>query len=516
MNLTDKWEGASGNHTHPLIEAIDLTKDFPGLRALDNVNFALESGEVHVLFGENGAGKSTLISLLAGADRPTSGEIRFDGHSVEFANVHEARELGISAVFQEFSLIPQMTVSENILLGSEPTTKGWLDVNSQNQKVQEILEDLNFEIEPHRKVEQLSRAEQQMVEIAKAFRSNLSVLILDEPTASLTIHETGQLFKLIARLKENGVGIIYITHRLAEIREIGDRITVLRDGQFIDCVDANSSKEEELVNLMTGRVVGQIFPTIKSSPNQTILEVENLTSKDGSLHDVSISVKQGEIVGLAGLVGSGKSRCGQACFGALPLRGGNLKFKGNRIESPTVRRMMDMGMLYLPPDRRKDGLFMMRSARENVSISSLWNSQFSNWGFLKQPNESTIVGGITDRLNLSPNRIEQIAERFSGGNQQKLMLARCLAAEYDLTIFDEPTVGVDVSARVAIYSFLAELCENGVAVILISSDLPEILHLSHRTYVFHQGRVQAELVGSEITEFNVLSHFFERQTANVH
>ena len=495
------------------LKTIALSKTYPGVHALDKVDFQLRRGEVHILFGENGAGKSTLISLLAGANQPSSGEIHFEGKAVVLASVHHARDLGISAVFQEFSLIPQMTVAENILLGAEQNRYGILQPRIQRKKVEEILQSLDFHLDPDQRVDQLSRAEQQMVEIAKAFRSDLNVLILDEPTASLTHHEVEQLFRIVARLKNKGVGIIYITHRMAEIREIGDRITILRDGKLIATQNAKTSSQEELVQLMTGREVGQILPKIQFNPAETILQTENLASIEGGVIDVSLSVRRGEIVGLAGLVGSGKSRFGQACFGAIPLSNGHVYFKGQVFSNPSPDQMIEHGLLYLPSDRRREGLMMMRSARENISIASLRKEPFSNGVFLNRKGEANAVLEHAERLRLVPNRIERAAEHFSGGNQQKLMLARSLTQRFDTVIFDEPSVGVDVGTRVAIYTFIKELCENGVGIVLISSDLSEILNLTHRVYVFYRGRIQVELHGEDITETNILSHFFERQAA---
>ncbi|WP_282606159.1 sugar ABC transporter ATP-binding protein [Pelagibius sp. Alg239-R121] len=506
-------EDARNGDARPLLETLKISKDYPGVKALDDVDFELRAGEVHVLFGENGAGKSTLISLIAGANTPSGGEIRFNGNAVRLSSVHQARSLGISAVFQEFSLIPQMTVAENLFLGAEQTRFGFLQKGVLRDRAQEVLNDLDFQLSPGRRVDHLTRAEQQMVEIAKAFRSDLSVLILDEPTASLTNHETEQLFRLIGRLKEQGVGIIYITHRMAEIRQIGDRITVLRDGRFIDTVDAGTTSEDKLVRLMTGRVVGQIFPDVSYAPGEVILQVEDLHTSEGSVRGASASVRRGEIVGFAGLVGSGKSKFAQACFGARRLSAGSVTFKGTDVTGATTQSMLDSGFLYLPSDRRTDGLMMMRSARENMSLASLTTRPFSNGWVLDKRAETRTAGDLADRLNLSPKRVERAVEHFSGGNQQKVMLARSLTRDFDLIVFDEPTVGVDVGTRAAIYAFIAELCEGGAAVLLISSDLPEILHLSNRAYVFYRGRIQAELAGNEITEANVLSHFFEREAA---
>ncbi|MDB6180446.1 sugar ABC transporter ATP-binding protein [Paracoccus fistulariae] len=504
---------AGQKHPYPLLQTVGLTRDYPGIRALDDVNFDLRAGEVHVLFGENGAGKSTMISLLAGANSPTAGRILFDGSPVALNSVHQARELGISAVFQEFSLIPQMTVAENIFLGAEPVRRGLLQPKSQRRKAQEILDALEFHLDPMARIDRLTRAEQQMVEIAKAFRTEPSVLILDEPTASLTHHETQQLFRLVARLKARGVGIIYITHRMAEIRQIADRITVLRDGRFIDTVDARTTSEEELVSLMTGRVVGQIFPKLTFRPGEIVLDVQDLRTAGGAVKGASVALRRGEIVGLAGLVGSGKSKFARACFGALGIDSGSISFKGQRIDRPRTRDMLRRGFLYLTSDRHGDGLMLLRPARENISLASLDISPFRNGAFLDRKAEARIAGDLARRLNLSPCRIERDAGQFSGGNQQKLMLARSLTRDFDLIVFDEPTVGVDVGTRAAIYDFIAELCAKGAAILLISSDLPEILNLSNRAYVFHQGRVQAELTGDQITEENLLSNFFERDAA---
>ncbi len=507
-------EGAHCEDAHPLLQTVNLTKDYPGIRALDGMNFELKRGEVHVLFGENGAGKSTLISMIAGANFPTQGTIEFNGQVTEFGSVHQAREFGISAVFQEFSLIPQMSVAENMFLGAEPTKSGLLQPGEQRNKAQEILTGLDFNLDPKRTVDHLTRAEQQMVEIAKAFRTDPKVLILDEPTASLTNQETEQLFKLVNKLKLKGVGIIYITHRMAEIREIGDRITILRDGRFIDTVDAKSTNDEALVELMTGRIVGQIFPKVNYQPGELALEVKDLhTTGTGGVNGASAIVRRGEIVGFAGLVGSGKSKFAQACYGSSDIASGQVAFNGETIAKPKTRDMLKRGFMYLPSDRRTDGLMMMRPARENISVASLDIKPISNGIFIDTKSEKKITNHLAERLNLSPNRTERSAGQFSGGNQQKLMLARSLTRDFDLIVFDEPTVGVDVGTRAAIYEFIAELCENGAAILLISSDLPEILNLTNRAYVFYQGKIQAELAGDEITEANVLLHFFEREAA---
>lgn len=498
----------------PLLATRGITKDYPGVRALDHVDFDLRAGEVHVLFGENGAGKSTLISMLSGANRPTSGDILMNGERVDLDSVHDARARGISAVFQEFSLIPQMTVEENLFLGAEHTRGGFLDKRDMRREAKRLLAELDFDLDPKRTIDHLTRAEQQMVEIAKAFRAELSVLILDEPTASLTDHETDQLFRLVEQLTERGVGIIYITHRMAEIRRIGDRVTVLRDGRYVATLDVAEADEDRLVQLMTGREVGAIFPATDLPPPGTeVLCLEHVTSTTGSVLDVSLTVNAGEIVGLAGLVGSGKSEVMQAAFGALRVAQGSVFYKGENVTGRSPGASIRAGFLYLPADRREEGLLMMRPARENMTLAALDAAPIARGPFLDRGSERGVVDDLAERLNLSPRRPERAVDHFSGGNQQKAMLARSLTRDFDLIVFDEPTVGVDVGTRAAIYAFIVELARKGVAIVLISSDLPEILNLASRAYVFYRGRVQAELPREALSEEAVLAHFFERESA---
>jgi ribose transport system ATP-binding protein len=497
----------------PLLRVERLSKHFPGVVALDAVDFDLAAGEVHVLFGENGAGKSTLIQTLAGVHRPTAGVIRFRGEAVELDSVHHARQLGISAVFQEFSLVPQLSVEENLFLGAEITFYGLLNKRELRRRAQEILDRLGFPLPPGKRVQYLSRAEQQMVEIAKAFRSEPAVLILDEPTASLTEQEAERLFALIDQIKRRGVGVVYISHRMNENRRIGDRITVLRDGRRIATLAMDEADDERLLQLMTGRVITQIFPRINYSPGALVLEIDGLTTADDLVRNVSLKVRAGEIVGLAGLVGCGKSEVGRACFGLESIAQGRIKFDGGDTTGDTPRQMLRRGLCYVPPDRREEGLIMVRSVRENVALPALGQPPLSRFGVLDRAAERKLVHSLTQRLNLQPQRIERDVQYFSGGNQQKVMLAKGLTRLIKLFIFDEPTVGVDVGTRVAIYEFIRDLCEGGAAILLISSDLPEILHLTNRTYVMYRGAVQGELGGVQITQDAVLGHFFEQGAA---
>jgi ribose transport system ATP-binding protein len=506
--------GAPGEAGAPaLLRLENISKQFPGVVALDNVNFDLKAGEVHVLFGENGAGKSTLISLAAGVYRPTAGRIELRGQALDLSSVHQARQLGISAVFQEFSLVPQLTVEENLFLGAELTESWFLSKRAMHDKARQILDRLGFPLKPGMRVSYLSRAEQQMVEIAKAFRSELSVLILDEPTASLTERETDRLFGLMEQAKRQGVGIVYITHRMNEIKRIGDRITVLRDGHHIATLKVAEASEVRLVELMTGRVIAQIFPKIAHRPGATQLEVNELSTAKGDVSNVSFRVRTGEIVGLAGLVGSGKSQLARACFGLEPIAHGTVIFAGEHVTGKKPREMLDRGFFYLPPDRRTEGLVMMRGARENISLPSLHLVPFGSEFLVNRRGEKERARELAKRLNLQPLNIERAVDSFSGGNQQKVLLAKALSREVKLFVFDEPTVGVDVGTRVAIYEFIRDLCEAGAAILLISSDLPEILHLTNRVYVMYRGVLRAELTGSEISEDAVLGHFFEGEAA---
>jgi ribose transport system ATP-binding protein len=497
----------------PLLRTLGLSKHFPGVMALDGVDFDLRPGEVHVVFGENGAGKSTLIQTLAGVHQPTAGGILFREQPVALESVHQARQLGISAVFQEFSLVPQLTVEQNLFLGAEIVSRGLLNKRELHRRAQEILDRLGFPLKPTQRVQYLSRAEQQMVEIAKAFRSDPAVLILDEPTASLTERETERLFGLIEQVKSEGVGVIYISHRMNENRRIGDRITVLRDGRKVATLAMDEADDERLLRLMTGRVITRIFPKIAYKPGRVLLEVEHLTTADGAVRDVSLEVRAGEIVGVAGLVGCGKSELGRACYGIEEIAAGRIRFEGAEVTGATPGAMLDRGLYYLPPDRREEGLVLVRSVRENVALPALARPPISRFGVIDRGAERQKVRGLAERLNLRPRNIERDVQYFSGGNQQKVMIAKGLMRDVKLFIFDEPTVGVDVGTRVALYEFIRDLCEAGAGVLLISSELPEILHLANRAYVMYRGALQAHLAGAEITQDRVLSHFFEREAA---
>lgn len=519
MNSSDNGQGTLedvaevGNQSQSAPVLIDMTgieKRFPGVRALDQVDFQLLSGEVHVLFGENGAGKSTLINVIAGTFSPDGGTYSFCGKPLINLDPHRARLIGISPVFQEFSLAPDLTIEENLFLGRELGRGGVLDKREMREGVAKILAELEFELNPRARVAELSRAQQQMTEIAKALLHDVRVLILDEPTASLSERETERLFEIIDRLKVEGVGIIYVSHRLAEIKRVGDRVTVLRDGRLIGTVKAESISEDKLVEMMTGRTFEALFPTIKHEPGRALLEMTGLTIENRSVIDADFVVRAGEVVGVAGLVGCGKSELARAAFGLEAVSSGTITLYGSPIEDPSPSYMLNEGLCYFPSDRVAEGLSLSRPIRENMSLAALDLDEFASAGLLRIRNEKKRTREMIEKLQVAPPNSEKPVEFLSGGNRQKVMLARGLARDIRVFLLDEPTVGIDVGAKTEVYQLIKEMTEKGAGVVVISSELPEVLHLSNRVYVMNRGYVVAELVGEDINEATVLSHFFDR------
>jgi ribose transport system ATP-binding protein len=502
--------GATGSgNGAPLLAMEGITKRFPGVVALRAVSFDLHPGEVHVLFGENGAGKSTLINVIAGTYPADEGTMVFDGEEIRHLSPHDARRRGINAVFQDFSLVPQLSVEENLYLGREPGQLGFVDRKERAAGAQAALDVVKPFFSIKTRVDRLSRSAQQLVEIAKALMGNPRVLILDEPTTSLTEQETELLFSLIDDLKARGLAIVYITHRMREIPRVGDRITVLRDGHKVTTLRVGEADDNKLIQLMTGRTLESLYPRAAHDPGATRLRLDRVSGH--FLHEVSLEVRAGEVVGVAGLVGSGKSEIGRICFGLAPHTG-TLELDGREIGSDDEPHdVLGRGLIYHPADRRAEGLVLPRPVRENLTFAALDRPEFSHLGFLHRANERRRAGEIIKRLRIQPPHPERRVAYFSGGNQQKIVLGKALTREVGVHVFDEPTAGVDVGARVEVYEFIKELCESGCAILLISSDLPEVLHLSHRVYVIHRGRVRAELTGDEVTEERVLSNFFDTQ-----
>lgn len=491
--------------TKQLLTARGITKTFSGVRALDDVRFDLRAGEVHVLFGENGAGKSTLIKVLTGSYLADQGEILVGGRQTAYRNPVEARQLGISAVYQEFSLVPQLTVLENLFLGSEPARFGLLDREAMIRRAEKSLRELDFHLDLHARVGDLNRAARQMTEIAKAFQHDISVLILDEPTASLSDREVEQLFRVIRKLTGDGVGVIYISHRMDELKKIGDRITVLRDGKNVGTLNMAEAAEDELITMMTGRRFDDIFPAIASRPGEQLLRVEDLTTGSG-LMNIRFELHAGEILGLAGLVGSGKSRVGRALFGLDRIDRGQIHYRGRSLKRITPRRSIERGIMYSPADRHKEGLVLCRSVKENQTLVSV--PLFERFGFIDRRREAEKTWEIVGKMNVRPADINKVINNLSGGNQQKVVLARGLTRDTRVFIFDEASCGVDVGAKREIYLFLKEQAEQGAGILFISSEIPEVLNLSHRIMVMHNCRVATILSREEATEEKILSSCF--------
>jgi len=495
-----------------LVETRGLTKRYPGVLALNGVDFDLEAGEVHVLFGENGAGKSTLISMLAGANSPTEGTITLNGQALAFSSVADAQRAGIYTVFQEFSLIPTLTVAENIFLGWEPMKGPFVDHRAMRRRAREMFEELDFPIEPTAITASLSRAQQQMVEITKAFHGDLSVLILDEPTASLTDREVDHLFGFIASLKARGVGIIYISHRIQEFQRIADRVTVLRDGAKIGTVAMAETDEHALVEMMTGRAITEIYPQIAHAPGAVLATAEGLVTP--GVTGASLEIRAGEVLGIAGLVGSGKSRLFRAMMGLAPRLGGKVTLKGQDVTRAPTRAILKAGMYYLSPDRKAEGLDLAKTSNDNLALNLVMGGKgVSRMGFINWKEVRAETDRIADYVELHAGYRPKLVSQLSGGNQQKVLFGKCFGQEADIYVFDEPTVGVDMGTRSALYRLIQQLAEAGKAVVVISSDLPEVLNLSHRMLVLAHGRISAELSGDEMVEDLVLKHFFDESGA---
>lgn len=499
-----------------LITTSQLTKTYPGVVALNAVDFDLNAGEVHVLFGENGAGKSTLISLLAGANHPTSGTITLEGREVRFGNVADAQDVGIYTVFQEFSLMPTLTVAQNIFMGWEPLIGPFLDHKTMRRRSVEMLAELGFDIDPNAVVGGLSRAQQQMVEITKAFHGDLKVLILDEPTASLTDKEVDHLFEFVLSLKARGVGVIYISHRIQEFTRIADRITVLRDGAKIGTVDINDTNEGALVEMMTGRAIDEIYPQIINQNGKTLLEVSDL--RTWGVQNASFTVNAGEVLGVAGLVGSGKSRLFRALMGLTARAEGKVMLKGQDISKASTAHIIRSGMYYLSSDRKHEGLDLAKTGEQNLAVNLITGEKVPSKSPFMEPfvpwkAVGREINTICDHVELQDSYRNKPVSQLSGGNQQKVLFGRCFGQEADIYIFDEPTVGVDMGTRSALYLLIKELSEAGKAVVVISSDLPEVMNLAHRLLILAHGTITAELTGDAMSEDQVLKHFFDESGA---
>lgn len=482
-----------------VLEMRDITKRFPGVLALDKAQLQLRPGEVHCLLGENGAGKSTMMKILAGAQQKDSGAILIDGAEVEIQSPHHAQQLGISMIYQEFNLSPYLSVAENIFLGREPRIgrSPFIDWRKMYADAREILGRIRVDIDVRRPVHELSIAQQQMVEIAKALSVNAKIIVMDEPSATLTDHELAALFDLIKGLRRQGIAIIYISHRLEEVFEIGSRVTVMRDGQHVGTHDACDLKREDIIRMMVGRELKDEFPKEIFERGAEKLRVDGLT-RAGAFRDVNLTLHQGEIVGLTGLVGAGRTEVARAIFGADKITGGKIFLDGKEITVHSPQDAIAHGIGLLTEDRKHQGLVLGMTVRENTTLANLKSLV---WGpFVDRRKEKAVAEEYVKELHIKTPGIEQTAQNLSGGNQQKVVLAKWLYTQSKVLIFDEPTRGIDVGAKVEIYKLMNDLVRKGVGVLMISSELPEVLGMCDRILVMHEGRISGELSRAEASQ----------------
>ncbi len=484
-----------------------ITKRFPGVLALNDVQFTLRRSEVHALLGENGAGKSTLMKILSGVYQPDEGEIIFEDKPVSFSDPLSAQNVGITIIHQEFNLFPELTVEENIFIGREFCKKNrWrLDEKQQRQATIEILQKLNLAIKPDTLVADLTVAQQQMVEIAKAISVNARILIMDEPTAALTETEIESLFRVTRLLKEQGTGIVYISHRLEELALIADRATVMRDGQYISTVDYECVKISDLIAMMVGRDLGNIYPRREALQQRIpVLKVNGLTRK-GVLNDINFTLYRGEILGFAGLMGAGRTELARAIFGADSIDSGTLKLNGKETVIKDISDAIQQGISYLTEDRKKEGLALNLSVERNIMLGNYpeYSDRFGNVDSRRcqQTSEEQVKA-----LRIKTPNLEQAALNLSGGNQQKIIIARWVCKDTDILIFDEPTRGIDVGAKLEIYELMNRLVAKGKSIIMISSELPEVLGMCDRILVMRSGRITGELSAKEATQEKIMQY----------
>jgi ribose transport system ATP-binding protein len=485
-----------------VLEIKNISKSFPGVKALDDVTFSIKSGTVHALVGENGAGKSTLVKILAGIYENDSGRILINGNNVRMRNPRMSQELGISVIHQEFSLIPELSVSQNIFLGKEIVRSMLLDHKVMDKKANEVLERLNLRVDVKTKVNDLSVGEQQMVEIAKALSAKAWAIFMDEPTSALTEEDKGRLFKVIDRLRKDNIAVVYISHRMPEIFEIADLVTVLRDGQHIATKKLNEVDEAGIIRMMVGRELGDIFKREKAKMGNVVLEVKGLT-KHGVFENISFKVREGEVLGLSGLMGAGRTELARCIFGLDEYDSGEIIIDGKICNVRHPRDAMAMGMGFVPEDRRKDGFVPLMSVKENISLPMLTSISHRGWIDIKA--ETEIASKFVSDLDIKTPSLAQKVRNLSGGNQQKVCLAKWLAREPRLLILDEPTRGIDVGAKAEIHKLIEQLAKQGIAILMISSELPEIVGVSDNIIVLHEGKITGRYSAAEATQEKLMA-----------
>jgi ribose transport system ATP-binding protein len=492
----------SKNAEKYILELKNVSKAFPGVQALNNINFNLKKGEVHSLVGENGAGKSTLLKILAGAYKKDTGVITLKGEEVKITDPKQALDLGISVIYQEFNLIPNLSIAENIFMGRAPRKKsGFIDFLKLHDDAVFFLKKIGMKKDPKTLVTELSVAEQQMVEIAKSLSLSAGIIVMDEPTSALTESEKETLFKIIGELKEKEVSVVFISHIIEEVLEISDRITVLRDGEYVKTVNAMDTTPQKIIRMMVGRELKDFYPKIEAKKGKIVLEVKNLTKKS-KYEDISFRLHEGEVLGFAGLVGSGRAEVMRGIFGIETPESGEIYIRGNKVKVNSIFETIKMKMGFVPEDRREEGLILSRSVKDNINITKL--SGINSYGFVKKQKEEEIADKYRKRLNIRTPNTQQIVQNLSGGNQQKIVIAKWLAIDPRILILDDPTRGIDVGAKKEIYSLINDLAKEKIGIILISSELPEILNISDRILVMREGRITGEFTRKEATQERIM------------
>ena len=493
------------NEENVILRMKGITKRFPGTLALDHVQLTCERGKVHILLGENGAGKSTLVKIISGVYHRDEGSMWYDGKEVNFTNVRQSMDAGISIIHQELNLLPERTIAQNIYLGHEPMRKGLKGVVDYKKMVRDsraLMESLGLDMNPNTLVKKLSIAQMQMVEVVKALSKEVKLVIMDEPTSSLTSREITKLFEIVERLKKQGVAIIYISHRMDEIKRIGDHVTVMRDGQYIDTVNVADVELDTLISMMVGRRIEKMYERNYNTPGEVIFETRDLGGY--RFRNVNISVREGEIVSLSGLIGAGRTEIVRAVCGFDPITSGTVEVSGAQLKPVTISNAIKNGLVMASEDRRKYGIVGTRSIKENISLPNLKN--LSKGGIVQKAKEKSAVQTYFDRLRIKAGSQNVPTYTLSGGNQQKVVLAKWLMASPKVLILDEPTRGIDVGAKYEIYEIMNELAQQGMGVVMISSELPELIGMCKRIYVVAEGRITGELKGDEITQESVMTY----------
>jgi ABC-type sugar transport system ATPase subunit len=493
-----------GNDNQKLIELRNVSKQFPGVLALNNISADFRKGEVHVLLGENGAGKSTLVKIIAGVYTKDKGEILLEGKPVDFRKIRDAQEAGIAIIHQELNLLPERSIAQNIFVGREPAMKGLpgiVDKKKMTQDSAELLQRLGVDLNPNMQVKKLSIAQQQMVEVVKALSYNIKLIIMDEPTSSLTKKEIDKLFEIIRKLKERGIGIIYISHRMDEIQRIGDRVTIMRDGEYIDTMNVETMNLDEAITKMVGRKIEQLYSRHYNTPGEIVLQTNNLCGL--RFRNVNISVRAGEIVGLSGLIGAGRTEVAKSLFGYDPIEDGSYTLFGEKITHTIPKKSTQRGMAFLPEDRKAEGLILQMPIKTNIVSASL-KKVFPNF-LLNNSRETQIGEYYRKEMRIATPNVDKIVQELSGGNQQKVVISKWLASESKFIIFDEPTRGIDIGAKAEIYQLMDHLASEGRAILMISSELGEVIGISDRVYVMREGEVVAEVGRDKFSQEELVS-----------